>query len=648
MKIIKRLSIVVCLVAIFVFSVNVNALLTDNLDGTVTQIRNDGTVLMWLKDANTAETNTFGVSGISSTGAMIWSTTANSWIANMNAANYLGYNDWRLPKTVDGPWVWGYDGTTIAGCNITTSEMGYMYYIELDNKGYCDASGNCPQSGWKGDGKTNAGPFANIEFYYYWSGTATTTGTPWPWDVAWVFDFNGGSQGSLGDDNVARAWAVRTVSVVPDPIGSLETHQIKSTSVNGVWTSALKAGQLYVFEVSGTWISSVYNFTNNGVGMCDAEWMDDPYGPYSPSDPWVEVFVPPFSYSRDMCDLLIGGVSIDWLGSYDGINWEPHVFSLNHIYRYYYTGTGNPVHLYISDQTPYGPAMYGDNAGSLLLKVELASEIIYYYCDDDGDGYISSSISGTCLDNSCVPSECQIISGNDCNDTNDTVNPAMTETPYNCKDDDCNASTFDDDLDADGFLLADDCNDNDANINPNSAEICDGQDNNCNGKLDETDGDDDGVSDCIDNCPLISNSDQSDVDGDGQGDACDSCDNRPITGFISPSTDTLWPPNHEMVFVTINGYSLITHNPDTHISTSSVGISEYSKKSSGETTGTNIYDKNNFEPDYEITGDITLKLRSERAGASQGRTYTVTVTATDCSGSYNFTTQVEVPHDKGG
>lgn len=37
------------------------------------------------------------------------------------------------------------------------------------------------------------------------------------------------------------------------------------------------------------------------------------------------------------------------------------------------------------------------------------------------------------------------------------------------------------------------------------------------------DADGDGVDDCSDNCPLVSNVDQSDVDGDGVGDACDDC-----------------------------------------------------------------------------------------------------------------------------
>ena len=62
------------------------------------------------------------------------------------------------------------------------------------------------------------------------------------------------------------------------------------------------------------------------------------------------------------------------------------------------------------------------------------------------------------------------------------------------------------DLDADGFSAGEDCNDNDANVNPAAAEICDGQDNNCDELADDAD-------------PTVTGgtSFYADADGDGAG-----------------------------------------------------------------------------------------------------------------------------------
>jgi len=73
-------------------------------------------------------------------------------------------------------------------------------------------------------------------------------------------------------------------------------------------------------------------------------------------------------------------------------------------------------------------------------------------------------------------------------------------------------------------------------VAPSATEVCDGLDNNGDGRVDEgfadTDGDgiadcvdndedNDGVGDAIDNCPQVANAGQADSDGDGIGDACD-------------------------------------------------------------------------------------------------------------------------------
>ena len=74
-----------------------------------------------------------------------------------------------------------------------------------------------------------------------------------------------------------------------------------------------------------------------------------------------------------------------------------------------------------------------------------------------------------------------------------------------------------------GYVSNDqDCDDADPLNFPTNSELCDGQDNNCDGSVDEGfDQDGDSVADCFDNCPGTWNPDQADSDCDGVGDVCD-------------------------------------------------------------------------------------------------------------------------------
>ena len=153
--------------------------------------------------------------------------------------------------------------------------------------------------------------------------------------------------------------------------------------------------------------------------------------------------------------------------------------------------------------------------------------------------------------------------------------------------------------------------------------------------------DGDGICRNEDNCPEYSNNDQADKDDDGIGDVCDPCDDRGVTGSIWASREILWSPDHSMVPVMIDASELVLLNQSTQMWIDSVNIIETNNN------GENIYEENDFEPDYEITDALTVNLRSERAGNSQGRSYIINVTAEDCSGQNSFNSKVFVPHDKG-
>jgi len=137
-------------------------------------VRDSALNVEWVKNANLAATETFGVQGILSNGLMGWD-TAQEWIAAMNAAGYLGHDDWRMPRILPAHGD-SYrldnarDGSTDFGLNVVSpkSEMLYVWYVHLGNKCYCDRSGNGPQEGW---GMLNTGPFDNLMPDNYWSGT---------------------------------------------------------------------------------------------------------------------------------------------------------------------------------------------------------------------------------------------------------------------------------------------------------------------------------------------------------------------------------------------------------------------------------------------------------------------------------------------
>ncbi len=107
---------------------------------------------------------------------------------------------------------------------------------------------------------------------------------------------------------------------------------------------------------------------------------------------------------------------------------------------------------------------------------------VTYYLDWDNDGYGRSDIST----NSCSPPNGFVANDDDCNDNAININPGATEI---CDgfDNDCDGLVDEGfDEDDDGYSTCQgDCDDNDAAINPGATEICDGIDNDCDSETDE-------------------------------------------------------------------------------------------------------------------------------------------------------------------
>lgn len=193
----------------------------------------------WLQDANYAKT-----SGYDGDGIMSWY-QAVAWADQLSvydSVRGVTWSDWRLPmvRPINGS-TFNYklrsDGWSDYGYNVaapgsaypgaTGSELAYMYYINLGNRGRSDTSGNAPQAGWSATANASfvdatdgdRVSFQNLQSMLYWSGTEYA---PYP-SNAWYFSTLSGYQSSAAKSLITSlyAWALRPgdVAAVPLPPG---------------------------------------------------------------------------------------------------------------------------------------------------------------------------------------------------------------------------------------------------------------------------------------------------------------------------------------------------------------------------------------------------------------------------------------------
>jgi 6-phosphogluconolactonase (cycloisomerase 2 family) len=108
----------------------------------------------------------------------------------------------------------------------------------------------------------------------------------------------------------------------------------------------------------------------------------------------------------------------------------------------------------------------------------------------------------------------------------------------------------------------------------------------------------------------------------------------PVISGLSVDHAALWPPNHQLVDVTVS------------YSEAACGavVNSLSVTSNEPVNGTGDGDT---APDWVVVDDHHLKLRAERAAGGSGRVYTITVTSTDSAGhSSSQSVVATVPYDQ--
>jgi hypothetical protein len=110
---------------------------------------------------------------------------------------------------LEGTYELGYDGTTTAGYNITSGELGHLFYVALENQGQYNTSGIFLDP--SNYGLRNTGDFVNLKNELYWYGTLHVISAPVN-QLAWSFYFPYGVQDAI---YLVTATQIHAIAVRP-------------------------------------------------------------------------------------------------------------------------------------------------------------------------------------------------------------------------------------------------------------------------------------------------------------------------------------------------------------------------------------------------------------------------------------------------
>ena len=193
----------------------------------------------WLADANYART-----SGHDADGKMTWA-TANHWVSQLRIYDPVRnqwLDDWRMPhmEPRDVPRLPSNDGSTDLGyTNMSTlTELGYMYYVNLRNLGFCTPRGDgsstrcIEQPGWgliDGPEANDESLFSNLMADEYWADSTGLSALS-----AWYVDMSRGNQYLTLVSQLFYVWGVRDGDVAhtdPHTVPTPATLPLVATAV---------------------------------------------------------------------------------------------------------------------------------------------------------------------------------------------------------------------------------------------------------------------------------------------------------------------------------------------------------------------------------------------------------------------------------